>query len=91
MNFMFAETAAELAIFAFEACELDDVLDRDEKLFGGERFLEKIHGAEARGAHGHFDIGLAGNHHDRRCDAGIFQIFEKSEAIAAGHDDIRKN
>ena len=88
---MLAEPAAKIAIFLFEVAQPQNIFDGDQKLFRGKRLFEKIHGAEPRGAHGHFHAGLAGNHHHRSGHAGGFQILEQRNSILAGHDHIRKN
>ncbi len=90
-NFMFAETAFQIAVLALQAAELEGVFDRKEKLVGRNRFFQKIQSAEARGTHRHFDVGLPGHHDDGGNDALRFQFFQKREAVFAGHDDVRED
>ena len=59
------EPPLQIAVFLLEAREAQRVLDREQQLFRRNRLLEKIDGAQPRGAHGHFDGGLAGHHHRR--------------------------
>ena len=86
-----AEAALEVAIFFLEVLQAQRVFDGEQQLFGGDRLLEKIDGAQPRGLHRHFDGGLSGHHHHGRCDADGFEIFEQRDAVAAGHDDVGKN
>ncbi len=57
----------------------------------GERLFEEIDRAQAGGAHGHLDVGLAGDHHHGHGQAQRLQIGEQREAVLAGHDDIGKH
>ena len=92
---MFAHTGVEVSILDFKAGELERVFHRDQQLFGGERLLKKVEGAEAGGTHRHLDVRLAA-HHDYRCgDAGSLKVLKQRQAIAAGHhyvaeDEIEK-
>ena len=44
--------------------------------------------AETRGAHGHFDVGLA-RHHDDGSEYTLgFEFFEKRQSVFAGHHDV---
>jgi hypothetical protein len=88
---MLAETVVELAVFVFEAGQLEGVFDGEEKLVGGEGLLEKVQSAETRGFHGHFDVGLAGDENDRSLHAGFFEFFEELKTRFAGHDYVRKD
>jgi hypothetical protein len=71
-HFVLAEGAAQIAIFVLEMAQAQDVFDRDEEFFRRERLFQKIHGAEARGAHRRFHIRLARNHHHWRRHSGRF-------------------
>ena len=59
------------------------VLNGQQQLVGGDRLLEKIDGAEPRGAYRHLDGRLPGHHHDRRRDADRLQVFEQRDAVLA--------
>ena len=63
-KFVLTETALEIKVLALEASELEGVFDGEQKLVGGDRFFEKIERAEAGGAYGHLDVGLARHHDD---------------------------
>ena len=41
--------------------------------------------------HGHLDVGLAGDHHHRQQDSQAANLFQKSEAIFAGHHHVREH
>jgi hypothetical protein len=85
---MFAEPVAEFAVFVLEAGKLERVSDGQKELVGGQRFLEEVESAKARGFDGHFDVGLARHEDDRGLDAGAFELLEEFKAVLAGHDDI---
>lgn len=90
-EFVLAEPVSEFAVFVFEAGEAQRVFDGDQQLIGGERLFEEIESAKARGLHGHFDIGLAGDQDDGGLQAGFFQFFEEFEAAFTGHDHVGKD
>jgi len=83
-----AETVAEFAVFVLEAGELESVVDGEQQLIGGEGLFEEIESAEARGLHGHFDVGLARDQDDGSLQAGFFQFFKEFEAAFAWHDHV---
>ena len=56
--------------------------------FSVESGFEKIDRAQAGGAHGHFDVGLAGDHDYGNGGALCAQIFEQRETVFAGHHDV---
>ena len=72
-DLVFADALPQLPVLVFEAPHAQDVVDGEQQLFGGERLFQKIDGAEPRGAHGHFDVGLAGDHDHRHRRALRFQ------------------
>ena len=51
-------------------------------------FSRKSDGAQARGPHGHFDVGLAGDHDHRQRNPQRANLFEQREAVLAGHDHV---
>jgi hypothetical protein len=87
-DFVFAQPPAELAVFILQPAQPQNVFNCQQELFGRKRLFEKIHRAQARGAHGHLDVRLAGHHDDRRCDFECFQIFEQGQAVFSRHDDV---
>src|SRR5579871_4574289 len=52
---MLADPRAQIAVFCFEARNLERIFNRDEQFFCRERFLKKVQRAETRGAHSHLD------------------------------------
>ena len=65
-DLMTPQPALQIAVFFFEMFEAQRVFDGQQELFGGDGLLDEIHGAQPSGAHGHFDRGLAGHHHNGR-------------------------
>ena len=90
-DLVLADALPQLAILLFQAFQLEDVVDGEQQLVGGERLLQEIRRAQARGAHRHLDIGLPGDHHDRERDAQIAQFFEQCDAVLAGHHHVRQH
>ena len=86
-----ADAGAQVLIFGFKASELEGVFNGDEKLFSGERLLQKIQSAEACGTDSHFDVGLAAHHDDRSGDPGGLQIFKQGKPVAAGHNHVAQD
>ena len=86
-----AEAPFQVAILVFELREMERVVDRDQKFFGGDRLFEKVDGAEARRSHRHFNRGLARHHHHGRFHAHAFQIFEQRDAVFPRHHYVRKD
>ena len=87
-NLMPTQPVLQIAVFLLETRQPNGVLHREQQLLGRNRLLEKVHSAQPRGAHGHLDGRLPGHHHRGRRDANILEIFEKRDAIAAGHHHV---
>ncbi len=81
----------EFAIFLLEMREAQCVIDGEQQLVGRNRLFQKIDGAQARGAHRHFDRGLPGHHHGGTSHAGFLEVFEQRDAIASGHHHVGKD
>src|SRR2546421_904168 len=56
-DFVFAETALEVAILTLQTAEFERVLDGEQEFVGRNRFFQEIEGAQSRGAHRHLDVG----------------------------------
>ena len=49
-DFVFAETAFQIAVLALEAAELQRVFHGEQQFFGGDWFFQKVECAQARGS-----------------------------------------
>ena len=87
-NLVLAHALAQFAVLVFQALQLEDVLDGEQQLVGGERLLQEIDRAQPRGAHRHLDIGLSRNHDDGQRDPLAAQVFEQGEAVFARHHHV---
>ena len=78
-------------IFVFEPREAQRVFNSNQKLVGGQRLFQEIERAEFRCADGHFDVCLARNQNHRSLHSGVFDFFQKFQAVLSRHHHIRKD
>ena len=72
-----ADQLAEALVLALQVRSLERVLDHEQHAVAGERLLEEVEGAAARGLDRVADGAVAGDHHHRR---GIVALLERRAA-----------
>ena len=87
-DLVLAHALPQIAVLVFQALQLEDVVQREQQLVGGERFLQNIHRAHLGGAYGHVDRGLPADHHYWNRDAQIAHVFEQRQPVFAGHHHV---
>ena len=85
---MFSDALPQLAVLVFQTAHAQDIIDSQQQFFRRKRLLQKIDGAQPRSAHGHFNVGLAGDHHHRHGRAQRLQIFKQRQAVLTWHHHI---
>ena len=86
-----AELAAQYQVLLLKAALLDGIADEDDDFFEGERLFDEVEGAKFRGAHGGFDVAMAGDHDDRGRIGNVADAAEGFHAVDAWQPDIQKN
>ena len=90
-NLVLAQALLELPVFAFQPLQLQRILHREQKFFGGDRFLQKIQRARPRSPHRRFNVRLPRHHHDWRGYSLRLQFLEQRQSSFAEHHHIRKD
>ena len=85
------EFLAELPVFLRQAVDFQRVLDHENDFFQRERLLDEIKCAQLRGAHGGFDAGMSGNHHDHRIHAILAYALQCIEAVDSIEPHVQQN
>ena len=78
-------------VFLGEVGLVRGVLDRDEDAVQVKGFLDEIEGALVHTLDGGGDVGMAGDHDDRRLDAFFHQLDQDFRPFHAGHLDVAEN
>ena len=69
----------------------DRVLDQDQRLVNGERFLQEVVSAEFGGAHGSFNRAVARDHDHFGRVIHLADSFQCFQAIHGGQPDIEQH
>ncbi len=81
----------EVDILVPQFLGFDRVLDQDQRLVDGERFLQEVVSAELGGAHGSFDRAVARDHDHFGRVIHLADSFQRLQAIDAGQPDIEQH
>ena len=84
------ETRAQGRVLALEPRVLEGAADRDQDLLEGERLLDEVVGAQARGLDRRLDRAVAGDHHDDGLRTRPLELGERLEAVHAVHPDVEE-
>src|SRR5262245_27992640 len=85
------ELLLQLRVRRFEFALADRVFDGEDGLFQRERLLDEIEGAELRGAHGHVDPPMDGDHDDACVGVIGFKSREGFEAVDSRQPDVEQH
>ncbi len=78
-----ADFFAKLPVFLRQSMNFQRIFDDQNNFFQGKRLLDEVECAELGGAHGRFDAGMSGNHHDHGIHAILANAFQRFQAVNA--------
>ena len=89
--YFFSASRAIALVLGLEAARVDGVADRDQHALALERLLDEIERAEPRRLDRGRDVGVAGDHDDRRDLDEVPQLLQHFEAVHARHLDVEEH
>src|SRR5262249_61281252 len=88
---MLAESLTKLSILRLETFKPKHIFHRKEQLFCRDRLFQKVECTQPGSAYCHFNVCLAGHHHDWCRNSLRFQILQKRKPVLSRHDHIGKH
>ena len=85
-----ADQLAEPLVLALQVGALERVLDHEQHAVAGERLLQKVERAAARGVDGVANRPVPGNHHDGRRVVALPERAQQVDAVAVRQADVEQ-